>query len=299
VRSWKSSKAPPKKRGRKKIRATPSQKLAVKNEWEKQGCPGSLPIIKTLPFISVRLIREIIAELKKEKRQRYQEIKLKNRTTVTVHNAGVMLVMDGATVKSEGGDFIVHRDRGSKSVNAQKCGTKACSSQDTLAVLNELKQNEKLPLVLGTDNGSPFCANTVETFLELHEVIHLKSLPHVPQQNGSAENAVGDFKLQIKDGKTYEEACATLNMNRPRQTLGWLTSAQAEQINFLSVTPDLRSKFYKAARTAIDAAMLGTETAYEKRKAEREAIFNTLENFSFITRTRGHRPYLVKAEEIT
>jgi hypothetical protein len=256
-------------------------------------------VIKSLPNISVRCVREVIAKLKEKKKKRYQKIRLEARTTVTVHKAGVMSVMDGATIKSEGCDFIVHRDRGSKTVNAQKCEHTSAQSVDTLSVLSTLKDENKLPLVLGTDNGSPFCSRAVERFLEENKTIHLKSLPHVPQHNGSAENGVYEFKQQIEDGKTDVQACITLNVHRRRQTLDWQTPAQFEKTNFTIVTEEQRTVFFNAARTAIHFAMLGTKTAYEKRKAEREAIFQTLENFSLITRTRGHQPYLAKAEEIT
>ena len=141
----------------------------------------------------------------------------------------------------------------------------------------------------GTDNGSPFVAGEVEEFMAENKIIHLRSLPRVPQHNGSAENAVGDVKRLIKDGATLETACRTLNDYRKRQTLNWKTATEVDQVNFQPCTEEKRNAFYNAAKSAIEAAQLGTKSAYEKRKAGREAIFQTMESFSLITRIRGHR----------
>lgn len=49
----------------------------------------------------------------------------------------------------------------------------------------------------------------------------------------------------------------------------------------------------------INLAIIGIETADEKRKKEREAIFQSMEDFSLIKITRGHQSRYVKAEENT
>jgi len=273
--------------------------LEIKDQWEKQGCPGSRPVIKSLPKIPARVTREVVACLKKEKKKRYNKHREENRTTVEVHTPGSLTVMDGATIKAEGGDFIVLRDRGSISTHAHKCEGENLNSQDTLKVFNELKVERKLPLVLGTDNGPQFCASVARDFMAENKVIHLKSLPYVPQQNGSAENAVGELKKQVGNGFTVDQACTILNQHRLRAKLDWQTSDQVEQANLVYYTDEQRAEFYRACSFAIASAQLGIESEYEKRKAEREAIFATLESFELITRTRGHQSRRVKAEEIT
>lgn len=297
VRSWK--KVPPKKRGRKKIEATLPEKLLIKEEWERQGCPGSRPVIKALPGSRVRIIREVVGTLNRQKKSRRQKHQQEARVSVKVKYPGVLSVMDAATVKPQNSDFILLRDRGSISVNSTKCESRSARSEDTLRVLGELHAKKKLPLVIGTDNGSPFCSGEVENFLANHKIIHLKSLPHVPQHNGSAENSVNDFKQLVSYGLTPAQACTALNQYRRRATLNWQTPAQAEQTNSMLYTEEVREVFYNSTRAAIDTAMLGTKNAKEKRKAEREAIFQTLETFSLIVRTRGHRSAQTKAEEIT
>src|SRR5579871_6475726 len=67
LRSWKklaSEGKRPSKRGRKKSVSTLGELLAITREWERQGRPGSRPIIAALPGIRVRLIRDVVAGLK-------------------------------------------------------------------------------------------------------------------------------------------------------------------------------------------------------------------------------------------
>jgi len=300
VRSWKSqAQALPKKRGRKRAGTTLKDLLTIAREWERQCCPGSRPIIKNLPHLRVRLIREVIAGLKRKKRKRHRENQIINRTSILVKKPGVMLAMDAATIPTEGGDHIVYRDRGILSTNAKKCETQFATSIDTLKTLSLLKENDELPLVLATDNGSPFVSDVVEDFLAYNKVIHLKSLPRVPQQNGSAESTVGDIKSGKKYGLTVQESCFALNQHRLRSSLNWQTPAQAKQKNFTLYSLNQREAFYEATCSAINTALIGIKNAKEKRKAEREAIFQTLETFSLIVKTRGCRSNLAKAEEIT
>jgi transposase InsO family protein len=244
----------------------------------------------------VRVIREVVAGLKKRQRQRYEAHRLKNRTSVKVNKPGVFSVLDAAKEPSkEGGEIIVFKDRGSLKIDVAKSESKATTANDTLRVLNNLKAQGRLPLVAGTDNGSPFVAKAVIEFMEQNQVIHLKSLPSVPQHNGSAENAVGEVKSQIKHGATRDQACQTLNDHRMRESLNWQTATEYDQKNFEPCTKEKRAEFYHATKLAIKEAQLGIRTAYanvssknERRKAEREAIFQTMERFSLITRIRGH-----------
>ena len=287
LRSWeKNCNSPLAKRGRKKAEVTLGELLTIAREWAVQSYPGSRPVINALPTLRKKLIRAVIAGLKKKRTKRYARIRTDCRTSVKVHQAGVVLTMDGATV--EQGDLVVYRDRGSLSVRSEKCEG-SVTSNDTLKLLIKLKESGHLPLVAMSDNGSPFCAGPVKTFYKENQVIHLTSLPRVPQHNGSCENGVGDLKRSIAYGLMPEEACRRLNQHRRRESLNWQTPCQFEQTNFRACTNEERSKFYEATCTAINSAVLGIVSAKEKRKAEREAIFQSMESFGLITRTRGLR----------
>lgn len=287
LRAWKQSpEREPLKRGRKKALVSLSVARAVIREWERQGCPGSRPVSKALPEISLRVVREIVAQLKRRKRRRHRKIRAANRTSVVVHHAGILSAMDGATLDRER-DFLVIRDRGSLKTSARPCRDKNLRSTDTINLLQELKTKRRLPLVIATDNGSPLCSGEVAEFVRRNQVIHLRSLPRVPQHNGSAENAVREFKEVVSLGIEPEAACEMLNHARSRKKLGWQTALEFERTNFNQITDVDRARFYESACKAIDEAMLGKKSACEKRKAEREAIFQTLERFSLITRTKG------------
>ena len=271
--------------------------LKIAREWRRQGYTGSRPVIKVVNFIPARKIREVIAEFKKRKKKRYNFYRKRVQVRVRVKKAGVVVTMDGATAR-KGEDYIVYRDRGSLSVESSSCeGT--LKSKNTLNVLTNLELEGRLPLVFCTDNGSPFCSSEVENYLSTNYIVHLKSLPHVPQQNGSCENAVKEFKELLQEGFTATESCKILNESRKRQSIGYRTAKEFDQENFRSYTEEDRKHFYTKANQAIEMAKLGIKSVYEKRKAEREAIFQTMERFELITRTRGGQLYSPEPEDNT
>lgn len=227
----------------------------------------------------------MIAQLKLKKTQRANRRLRKARIRINVKKVGAVAAMDGATVR-RGEDSLIVRDRGSLNIKATEC-LSSLSSKNTLKMLHEMKQENALPIVLCTDNGSPFCSNNVTAFLEKHQVIHLKSLPHVPQHNGSAESAVKEVKELAKSGLNLLAILKTLNQRRKRRQLNWKTADEFYSAEYIPYNNEMRQKFYDAAKLAIKMSMLGTKNGYERRKAEREAILTTMERFELITITRG------------
>ena len=215
----------------------------VTREWRRQGHPGSRPVIKALPGQRARVVREIISELKMRREMRAEKMKLQMRSSIRVTSAGSVLAMDGASLQ-KGDDYIVQRDRGSLSITVTKCGGHL-NSKHTLSALKNLDKQNRLPLVLCTDNGSPFCADSVKDFLSNKYIIHLKNLPRVPQHNASCENAVKEFKELLAYKKDANSTVATLNEYRKRKTLNWQTSQEFEEKNFISCTEENRKTFYE------------------------------------------------------
>lgn len=285
LRNWKKSHGSIKRRGRKQLRSKLHELLKIARQWKKQGYSGSLPVIKALPGTRVKLVREVVSGLKLRKSRRARNYQTRARVTVTVKQVGVVVAMDGATIR-RGEDLIVVRDRGSLGVTAEKCHG-SLRSENTLSELERLKADNKLPLVVCTDNGSPFCSKTIEKFLSTNQVIHLRSLPRVPQHNGSCENAVRELKDLLKFNESVSDACRILNEGRKRRKLGWKTSAEIDKESRVTYNDEDRAKFYEKTKAAIEVAVLGTKVGRERRKNEREAIFRTLEGFGLITRTRG------------
>jgi transposase InsO family protein len=295
LRSWKRSFGSTKRRGRRQQQSSLWEQRRIVQEWVRQGYPGSRPVIKALPGVRVRLVRAVIAELKLRRRRRAMEKKIKVRTRITVKAVGVVVAMDGATIQ-KGEDLLVVRDRGSLSVKAEACEG-SLRSLNTLETLQKMKDEARLPLVLCTDNGSPFCSSSVRSFLEDNKIIHLRSLPRVPQHNGSCENAVRELKLVMREGVPVAYACTTLNESRKRRQLGWKTSLEIDRENFVPYNEENRKMFYEGVKLAINEAVLGTKSVRERRKIEREVILAMLERFRLVIITRGDQTYALKSVE--
>jgi transposase InsO family protein len=284
-------------RGRRRLAISFREKIIIAREWKRQGYPGERPVRVALPSLRVRVVREVIRDLKARRKKRREVIRMKVRTRVRVNKVGAVLTMDGTSLK-KGDDYIVYKDRSSLEVRAQACGG-FLSSRNTLGILENLKQKNTLPLVICTDNGSPFCSQEVENFLDKNYIVHLKNLPRVPQHNGSCENAVREFKEQLIENLSAEVALKKLNECRKRQSLNWQTSVEFTQSNYKPYSEEERMKFYDNAKDKIKNAVFGIKSARDKRKIEREEILKTMEAFSLITITRGNQSRQIKAEEIT
>lgn len=294
LRHWKRSYPLIKKRGRRPKAVTLAEKIAIGREWKRQGYPGSRPIIQATT-LRARAVREVLAGLKLKRKKRADVHRKKVQVRIKVKKPLAFAVMDGATL-SKGDDHIVYRDRASLSVEAKACDGDL-NATHTLTLLDELKAKGCLPFVLGTDNGSPFCAKIAQNYLQKNQVIHLRSMPRVPQQNGSAENAVYEFKRLAKLGLA-SVASQMLNDSRRRQSLGWQTANEYNR-NTIPIQQETRSMFYETVLQNVKQAVHGTKSVYAFRKAEREAILQTMEDFELITRTRGGLPLRAKAEVIT
>lgn len=283
-------------RGRKKLNISFKEKVTIAREWKRQGYTGSRPVIHALPALRVRVVREVIGELKMRQKKKLEAIKLNVRKHVRVTKAGVVVAMDGAST-SRGSDYIVHRDRGSLSVNITKCSGNL-NANDTLGLLKNLELQNKLPLVFCSDNGSPFCAHVVTEFLNKKYIVHLKNLPRVPQHNGSCENAVREFKDLLAHQKDFKKVTKILNENRLRQQLNWQTSQDFEENNFIQITEERRRDFYEKTKQSVESATNGIKNAYKKRKIERDEILKMMQMHSLIKITRGNQLRQIKAERI-
>jgi transposase InsO family protein len=74
--------------------------------------------------------------------------------------------------------------------------TPAINTDETLAALRHLFAAHGAPLVLKTDNGSPFCADQTLEFLRQADVISLFSPPRMPRYNGAVEAGIGSLKTR-------------------------------------------------------------------------------------------------------
>jgi transposase InsO family protein len=77
----------------------------------------------------------------------------------------------------------------------------AATAETTCAALKALFVEHGPPLVIKSDNGSPFIADETTTLLASHDVVHLLSPPYTPQYNGACEAGIGGLKT-----RTHEQA---------------------------------------------------------------------------------------------
>lgn len=155
-----------------------------------------------------------------------------------------------------------------------------------------------LPLVLATDNGPAYVTPEVEGWLAAHQVIHLKNRPRTATDNGSTERAVGEAKAEAWLGAgvllqapqegvgRMAEACARLNA-RPRPSRSGLSSEALTHQLPAWETRVRRAEFYTSCCAAIQCAVPAKASSRQRRQAEREAIFQTLERFGLMKTTRG------------
>jgi transposase InsO family protein len=97
----------------------------------------------------------------------------------------------------------------------------AINTDETLAALGALFTRHGAPLVLKTDNGSPFCAEATLDFLHRAGVESLFSPPRAPRYNGAIEAGIGSLK-------TRTDRHASHHGHPGAWTLDDLAAAQAE-----------------------------------------------------------------------
>lgn len=167
------------------------------------------------------------------------------------------------------------------------------------------------PLVLKSDNGSPFTGGVVQELLEQHEVSSLLSPPYWPRYNGAIEAGIGSLK-----DRTEAAACrsghagywawddvtqARLEANtlaRPRGVSG--PSPDEAWASRTPITSEERAAFRKAveeARCELENAMAACVAAGERVMSEGEmarcAIRLTLERRGYLHYTRRSIPPLI------
>ena len=77
----------------------------------------------------------------------------------------------------------------------------AANAETTCAALEALFVEHGPPLVIKSDNGSPFIAHETTELLASHGVTHLLSPPYTPEYNGACEAGIGGLKT-----RTHEQA---------------------------------------------------------------------------------------------
>jgi transposase InsO family protein len=254
----------------------------------------------------VRLLQWATGRWKSHHARHAQRHRARVRVVVQVHQPDAIWGLDGThlgrTRDLEPVEAQVLRDACSRRTLDLHFGRPACTEDVVDLLERQRKQRGALPLVLSTDNGPIYTSACFEEYLERHQVVHLMNLPHTPQHNAFTERGIGELKdlAGLGEGVVLDE----LNDARKRLARAWLYLDHCHVRPVLhgktaaicyrdGVTRDRmpdRGLFYRSARHALEGAS-HAPNARDRRRAEREAIYATLESFDLVSRTRGGVPF--------
>ena len=256
--------------------------------------------------IPTRLVQWAVAHWKQLRAKHATRQRERVRVQATVHAPDVIWGLDGShvgrTVDGAALESQTLRDHASRRTVGIAVGASA-SSDDLVAVLEQTRQARgTLPLVLLSDNAPNNTSDDVARYLAAHRVVHLRTLPYTPQHNAPTERAhrelkelAGLGKGVVLDGandaaRRLAAAWHHLDHRHARPVLGARTAADAYLNVAARATIPARDLFYRTARHAIDVASQ-QPTAHQRRRAQREAIYASLEQFGLVSRTRGGEPF--------
>jgi transposase InsO family protein len=296
--------------------ASPSKlfraRLKVARELRKQGWVGWRPVLAMVgPSVPTRLVQKSVSELKKRNAQRRRKWLSSRRVHVEVLSPDVIWAQDATHVGRMGRQALhaeVVKDRATLGYVEMAVGP-AAKAEEVLLMLEGFKGGQGLPLVWATDNGSQYRDHRVEDFLRHEKVVHLLSRPRLPQDNAAAEKGIRELKEVAELGKgvklsSMEEPARKLassweilDQRRPRGSKGYRTAAELKASLPSWHGKVEREAFYDQACKCIEKAVKGGGTAREKRQAERQAVYETLEQLQLIRRTRGGKPLKLDTEK--
>jgi transposase InsO family protein len=288
---------------RSKIKVLMDMKF-IYREWLRQGRPGIRPVAEVLEDVPRRLINELVPKLNNRFERREKERIKRNRVCVKVLATNALWSQDGThigrNIRYKAYEAQIIKDRGSFKVHKAKSGVSAVGA-DVISLLENMKEEEGLPLVWMTDNGSCYNNEDVESYCEREKVIHLKSRARVPQDNGAAERHIQEIKKVAVLGKgilidelsaaqeSLNSAQKVLNENRLYQSLGMMTAIAKEQKMPKATELINRDVFYSRCMKRVKSFCAGKKTGRQRRYYEREAIYQTLQEFNLIERRRNGR----------
>lgn len=306
---WAREDAPARPRGRPRTSAARREEAAaaVLAAWQGQGAGVGVRTVKAVVAgeVSWGLVRACLSEIKRLYRVRRRAHLTEHRLSVEVWARDVMWSMDGTHLaRLEDGSKVeaqVVRETSTPKILAVDVGSPA-DGDDVVRVLERVaRERGGLPLVLATDNGSIYTRGNVETWLAGHGVVHLLSLPHTPQHNAWVERTNRELKEETDLGRgavvssadeareRIDGARRRLDHERLRSCLRFRTAGAADAAAPRWYDATTRERFYATVCRRIEEALPGLESERARRKARREAVHATLEEFGLIKRTRGGR----------
>jgi transposase InsO family protein len=194
---------------------------------------------------------------------------------------------------------------------------RTATAAETIPALEPLFVRHGSPLVLKTDNGSPFCAETTQDFFTAWGVFPLFSPPHTPRYNGAIEASIGSLKTRTEQQATahghagywtFDDAQAARDQAnataRPQGPSGptpdqlWNTRRR--------ITPEERTLFAASVRHQATEVRLkegwstmGPLKPRDTRTVQRQAIRRALEEHGFLLYSRRRIPLPFTKKKVT
>ena len=265
------------------------------------------------PLVSTRQVQAGVSALKRRWRRRQRHAAARRHTRVEVLARDALWAEDATQVGRVEGEAVlaeVVRDAATTTTAAPHVGAPACG-EDVREVLEAVQATrDALPLVYSVDNGGQYREDGLCAWLEQHQIIVLRNVPHVPQHNAFAERANGELKaetglrsdLVLRDpgeARTRIHAALPCLYHRRRASRGGRTAAELDATLPRAEAIVDRDTFWRTARYNIARAVQGADTPRARRLAARAATWETMESFGLIRRTRGGVPLAaVKSESV-
>lgn len=193
---------------------------------------------------------------------------------------------------------------------------RTATAPEAVRALDSLVARHGAPLVLKTDNGSPFCAADTQDFLRQHEVTMLFSPTYWPRYNGAIEAGIGSLKSRCE----YHAACqgraghwtwddidwalAQANTSARPRGLSGPTPDQAWQTR-PTITQEERSLFLTSAGRHADQVRAqdgwpttGPLQAMAQRAVDRLAIQRALVEHDYLLFRRRRIPLPIQKKKV-
>jgi hypothetical protein len=249
-------------------------------------------------WVPVRLIRDCVRELKRERRERVQSRIEENRVHVEVLARDAVWAVDQTHIaRDDKGETkaLAVRETVAPHTLGLSIGAPATGTDVVRLLRRVAAERGRWPFVIQMDNGSENKNAAVGACLRSARVIALWNEPHTPQHNPRAERGFGDLKLalageQLSGYAVHERilrAWKTLDASTPRERLDGLTPVELDRIAPRADDRTRRGRFYAEVCQALRRIALAPQHARARRKAEREAIWSALQRHGLVTRTRG------------
>ncbi len=183
-------------RGRPRKESSPAGRRAVLQWFELKDPYMGLPSLRD-QFPSMP--RCELADLQADYRTHFRATHKLSREFLTWHVPGTVWAMDhswppGCAIDGILAEAFAVRDLGSGMQLAWEAVPDEMALT-TAAVLEWLIRQHGPPLVLKSDNGSPFISDEMARLLARHRIVWLPSPPKMPQYNGSCEAGNGTMKV--------------------------------------------------------------------------------------------------------